>query len=89
MKEEHKMTPNMQLFFDKLVDVKLFVKEKYNESHDEVLNEIYKKLDAIIKQSSTVIDYDDLHIYKPSSKYNFISFCLILNNQITPLKEVT
>ena len=52
MKEEHKMTPNMQLFFDKLMDVKLFVKEKYNESHDEVLNEIYKKLDAIIKDKA-------------------------------------
>ncbi|MGE4444947.1 MAG: cation diffusion facilitator family transporter [Candidatus Altimarinota bacterium] len=54
-----------------------------------ITNISQEKLDAIIKQSSTVIDYDDLHIYKPSSKYNFISFCLILNNQITPLKEVT
>ena len=51
-----------------------------------ITNISQEKLDAIIKQSSTVIDYDDLHIYKPSSKYNFISFCLILNNQITPLK---
>lgn len=54
-----------------------------------ITNISQEKLDAIIKQSSTVIDYDDLHIYKPSSKYNFISFCIILNNQITPLKEVT
>lgn len=50
MKEEHKITPNMKKFFDNLLEIKAFVKRKHEESKDQVLKEIYKKLDLVIKQ---------------------------------------
>lgn len=48
--EEHKMSPEMNLFFTKLLDIKHFVKAKYEETQDETLHEIYQKLDEIIKE---------------------------------------
>ena len=49
MIEEYKTSPNMKKFFDNLLDIKEFVKEKYEDSNDEVLKEVYAKLDSAIK----------------------------------------
>lgn len=35
-----------------------------------------------------IIEYNDLHIHKPSSKYNFISFHIVLKNDIIALSEI-
>jgi len=46
------------------------------------------ELDKIIKIDDNIIEYHDLHIYKPSSKYNFISFHIVLKNNNLILKEI-
>lgn len=46
-----------------------------------------EKLDTIIKQDSRIIEYHDLHIHKPSSKHNFISFHIVLNDESLSLIE--
>ena len=46
-----------------------------------------QKLDEIIKQDSTILEYHDLHIHKPNSKYTFISFHIVLNNENLSLRE--
>ncbi|SFV62851.1 Cobalt-zinc-cadmium resistance protein CzcD [hydrothermal vent metagenome] len=45
------------------------------------------KLKSIIKKDDRVLEYHDLHIYKPSSKHHFISFHIVLNNESYSLKE--
>ena len=45
------------------------------------------KLDNIIKSDNRVVEYHDLHIYKPSSKHNFISFHIVLDDKNLSLKE--
>jgi len=40
-----------------------------------------EKLESIIKSEDNVVSYHDLHIYKPSSKHNFISFHIVLNDE--------
>lgn len=47
-----------------------------------------EKLEKIIKKDDNVISYHDLHIYKPSSKHNFISFHLVLKNNNLILIEI-
>jgi len=47
--EEKKASPELAKFFERLLDIKKFVKDKYEETKDELLNEIHKKLDGIIK----------------------------------------
>jgi cobalt-zinc-cadmium efflux system protein len=47
-----------------------------------------EKLDKIIKEDENIIEYNDLHIHKPSSKYNFISFHIVLKNDIIALSEI-
>jgi len=42
-----------------------------------------EKLDEVIKYSDEVLEYHDLHIYKPSSKLNFISFHIVLDSNLT------
>ena len=42
-----------------------------------------EKLDEVIKYSDEVLEYHDLHIYKPSSKSNFISFHIVLDSNLT------
>jgi len=37
-----------------------------------------EKLDKIIKSDENVLEYNDLHIHKPSSKHTFISFHIVL-----------
>ncbi len=46
------------------------------------------ELDKIIKIDDNIIEYHDLHIYKPSSRYNFISFHIVLRNNNLILKEI-
>jgi cobalt-zinc-cadmium efflux system protein len=46
------------------------------------------KLDAIIKSNEAVVEYHDLHISKPSSKHSFISFHIVLNNDMLSLKDI-
>lgn len=46
------------------------------------------ELDKVIKIDDNIIEYHDLHIYKPSSKYNFISFHIVLKNNNLILKEI-
>lgn len=46
------------------------------------------KLDAIIKNNEAVVEYHDLHIYKPSSKHSFISFHIVLNDSTLSLVDI-
>ncbi len=46
-----------------------------------------EKLKSIIKKDAKIIEYHDLHIYKPSSRHNFISFHIVLNDINYSLKE--
>lgn len=41
------------------------------------------ELDKIIKNDEAVYEYHDLHIYNPSSKYNFISFHIVLDDKLS------
>jgi len=50
----------------------------------EIGEENLYKLIVIDKR---VLEYNDLHIYKPNSKYNFISFHIVLNDVNLPLSE--
>lgn len=47
-----------------------------------------ENLEAIIKSDKRIVSYHDLHIYKPSSKHNFISFNIVLDNENIVLKEI-
>ena len=47
-----------------------------------------EKLELIIKENTNVIEYHDLHIHKPSSKHNFISFHLVLKDIKMNLEEI-
>lgn len=44
-------------------------------------------LDALILRDERVVEYHDLHINQPSSKYNFISFHIVLDDNALPLLE--
>ena len=46
------------------------------------------ELDKTIKINENIIEYHDLHIYKPSSKFNFISFHIVLKDNNLILKEI-
>lgn len=46
------------------------------------------ELDVIIKSSEAVVEYHDLHISKPSSKDSYISFHIVLNDDMLTLKEI-
>ena len=45
-------------------------------------------LNKIIKSNENILEYHDLHINKPSSKYNFISFHIVLKDDNLMLKEI-
>lgn len=51
MSEKYTASPNMQKFFDKLLKLKDFVKQELKNKKDPVMDEIYKKLDEIIKST--------------------------------------
>ena len=42
--------------------------------------------DIILNSNDNIVEYHDLHIHKPSSKHNFISFHIVLNNDRIDLK---
>lgn len=42
--------------------------------------------DIILNSNDNIVEYHDLHIHKPSSKHNFISFHIVLNNDSIDLK---
>ena len=47
-----------------------------------------EKLESIIKSEEDIVSYHDLHIYKPSSKHNFISFHIVLNDENSTLLKI-
>lgn len=67
--------PLLKKSFLSLMDANTF-----NISQDE--------LDAIIKSNEAVVEYHDLHIYKPSSKHSFISFHVVLDDNNLSLKDI-
>ncbi len=48
--EVNQTSPQMQIFFRKLLDLKIYVEAARDISNHEVIKNIYKKLDEIIKQ---------------------------------------
>ena len=49
--QEHKATPEMKMFFTKLLELKKFVKDSIETTSDQALiKNIYEKLDGIIKE---------------------------------------
>ncbi len=51
MLEKHKASDSMKKFFENLLEIKEFVKKKHQETKDITLEEIYKKLDKVIKST--------------------------------------
>jgi len=47
-----------------------------------------EELEKIIKEDSRIVEYHDLHISKPSSKYSFISFHIVLDDETITLEEI-
>lgn len=65
------------------------LKESFLSLMDVNITDIsLKNLDRAIKSNNKITEYHDLHIYKPSSKYNFISFHIVLNDKNLTLKEI-
>jgi cobalt-zinc-cadmium efflux system protein len=53
-----------------------------------ITNMSQDKLENIILNSNdNIVEYHDLHIYKPSSKHNFISFHIVLKDDNIDLKR--
>lgn len=46
-----------------------------------------EKLCKLITEDERILEYHDLHINKPNSKYNFISFHIVLNDKGLSLEE--
>ncbi|WP_121628805.1 cation diffusion facilitator family transporter [Poseidonibacter antarcticus] len=47
-----------------------------------------EQLESVIKEDENIISYSDLHIYKPSSKHNFISLEIVLKDDLLNLVEI-
>lgn len=47
-----------------------------------------EELENIVKEDKNIISYSDLHIYKPSSKHNFISLEIVLKDDLLNLVEI-
>ncbi len=47
--EQHKISPEMQIFFDRLLNLKDFVEESLSETDSVVLRKIFEELDDLIK----------------------------------------
>lgn len=47
--EKHTASENMKKFFDKLTELKKFIKEKAEETKDETVVEIHNRFDEIFK----------------------------------------
>lgn len=50
MDKEYVATEEMKKFFENLLALKAFVKQKASESRDDTIQEIYNRLDKIIKE---------------------------------------
>ncbi|GGD49746.1 cobalt transporter [Malaciobacter pacificus] len=46
------------------------------------------ELEKIIKKDTRIVEYHDLHISNPSSKYSFISFHIVLDDDSITLQEI-
>jgi len=46
------------------------------------------QLESVIKEDKNILSYTDLHIYKPSSKHNFISLEIVLKDDLLNLIEI-
>ncbi len=66
--------PLLKKSFCSLMDINIT-----NISQDELEN-------IILNSNDSIVEYHDLHIHKPSSKHNFISFHIVLNNDNIDLK---
>lgn len=65
------------------------LKKSFLSLMDMNITEISQEsLERIIKEDIRVVEYHDLHIHKPSSKYSFISFHIVLNDDTLRLKEI-
>ncbi|QOY53066.1 cation diffusion facilitator family transporter [Candidatus Sulfurimonas baltica] len=47
-----------------------------------------ESLDEIIKSDKSILEYNDLHISRPSSKFNFISFHIVLDDDELSLSNI-
>lgn len=47
-----------------------------------------EKLDKVIYSNDNILEYHDLHINKPSSKHNFISFHIVLDDLTLSLEKI-
>jgi cobalt-zinc-cadmium efflux system protein len=66
----------------------LLKKSFYSLMDMNITNISKKKLeDIILNSNENITKYHDLHIHKPSSKHNFISFNIVLKNENIVLKE--
>lgn len=45
---------NLQLFFNNILEIKEFVRQKSEESQDSILKEVFQKLDKVIKENPNV-----------------------------------
>jgi len=66
--------PLLKKSFYSLMDINIT-----NISQDELEN-------IILNSNVNIVEYHDLHIHKPSSKHNFISFHIVLNDDNIALK---
>lgn len=48
--EPQTMSPELKLFFERLLGIKKFVKDHAESSQDKILMQIYEKLEALIKR---------------------------------------
>ena len=65
------------------------LKESFLSLLDANITDIsIETLDEIIKFDKNILEYHDLHISKPNSKYNFISFHIVLEDSNLSLGEV-
>ena len=49
--EHYQATESMKKFFENLLEIKAFVKKKHDETKNEILKEIYERLDKVIKST--------------------------------------
>jgi len=52
--QKQKASPELLKFFDKILGIKEFVKQRYQETKNKDLQAIYTRLDAIIKEDETL-----------------------------------
>ncbi|WP_161792759.1 hypothetical protein [Parachlamydia acanthamoebae] len=50
MRKEYQASKNLGKFFQNLLEIKEFIKNKSSKNEDPILKEIYDKLDKVIKQ---------------------------------------